>query len=345
MYVYVLIWAIPALFALSPVRVSPALRALLLIAVAGALTMIIGLRFEVGADWFNYVSIHDGIVAAPTPLWIALSEPAYALLNRLAPDPVGGIVIVNLVCATIYVTGLVLLCRDQPLPALALAVAIPYLSIVVAMGYTRQSAALGFVFLGLVALRRGWVWTYLALIVAATLFHTSAIVAAPLMLVRTSPRVRILAVPLFIAVLPIVFILSSTMFSDKFDIYVVRGMSSEGALTRVLMNVVPAIIFLGWRARFQARWPDDVAIGTALAIAAILSVPLLAVASTAADRINLFIAPLQIVVYARLPLLLRGHWRAAAYTGVLTLYGATLALWLTTSFYAACCWIPYRWAL
>ncbi len=44
-------------------------------------------------------------------------------------------------------SGLVQFCRKQPLPWLALAVAAPFIIIVVGMGYTRQSVALGFILL------------------------------------------------------------------------------------------------------------------------------------------------------------------------------------------------------
>ena len=77
------------------------------------------------------------------------------LLNWFAGQNELGFWFVNTVCGGIFSYGLIAFARSQPRPWLALAVAVPYLIIVVAMGYTRQAAAIGFVMLGLVRLGNG----------------------------------------------------------------------------------------------------------------------------------------------------------------------------------------------
>ena len=64
------------------------------------------------------------------------------MLNWLSIQMDWGILGVNLIGGAIFAFGLVAFCRRQPRPWLALAVAIPYLVIVVAMGYSRQGIAL-----------------------------------------------------------------------------------------------------------------------------------------------------------------------------------------------------------
>ena len=76
------------------------------------------------------------------------------LLNWFAGQNELGIWFVNTICGGIFSYGLIAFARSQPRPWLALAVAVPYLIIVVAMGYTRQAAAIGFVMLGLSALAK-----------------------------------------------------------------------------------------------------------------------------------------------------------------------------------------------
>ena len=80
----------------------------------------------------------------------------------------------------IFAIGLVFFCRNLPRPWLALAVAVPYLVIVVAMGYTRQGVALGLAMLGLVALgKKGTGWFVFWVMLAAT-FHKTAVLLLPL---------------------------------------------------------------------------------------------------------------------------------------------------------------------
>jgi len=79
-------------------------------------------------------------------------------LNWLAAYTQTGIYGVNLVCAAIFMIGLISFSRRQPLPWLALAVSVPFFLIVISMGTTRQATALGFVFGGLVAFEKNQNW-------------------------------------------------------------------------------------------------------------------------------------------------------------------------------------------
>ncbi|OOY98796.1 hypothetical protein BOW22_07130 [Solemya velum gill symbiont] len=116
--------------------------------------LFIGLRFEVGGDWGNYLRYYE--MAYGEPLASLLSgrgDPGYVFLNWIAANNDWGMGFVNLVCAVIFMTGLISFSSKQPAPWLALTVAVPYLVIVVSMGYTRQGVALGLIFLALTGLR------------------------------------------------------------------------------------------------------------------------------------------------------------------------------------------------
>ena len=91
-----------------------------------------------------------------------------------------GMYFVNLVCGLIVMVGLIKYCQKQPMPWVALTVAIPYMVCIVAMGYTRQAAALGFLLWGLSILRIGNERKFMGLLFLGTLFHLSLMVAWPL---------------------------------------------------------------------------------------------------------------------------------------------------------------------
>ena len=85
----------------------------------------------------------------------SIGDPGYQALNWLVQEWNGEIWWVNSVSAAIFAWGLIRLCQNQPRPMLAVLVAVPYLIIVVAMGYTRQSIAIGILMAGLASLGRG----------------------------------------------------------------------------------------------------------------------------------------------------------------------------------------------
>ena len=125
------------------------------------LVMVVGFRHEVGADWSNYFK---PLITALEQTWFegirSGGDPAYGLLTWIAANFGGGIYLVNLVCAIVFVAGLLVFARNTPQPWLAMCVAVPYLVIVVSMGYTRQSVAIGLAMLGLVTLNHGKLYKF-----------------------------------------------------------------------------------------------------------------------------------------------------------------------------------------
>src|SRR5690606_24408585 len=93
-------------------------------AVFGFLLIIcIGLRYEVGGDWFNYLGHLD---EARDQSWFSLitrSDPGYTLLNGLSLELGWDSYGVNTIAAIVFTCGLIAFCRRLPKPWLAAAVA------------------------------------------------------------------------------------------------------------------------------------------------------------------------------------------------------------------------------
>ena len=150
------------------------------------ITLLVGYRFQVGGDWYNYFYYLAGVDGLDFGEVLAKQDPAYQLLNWLSVEMNWGIIGVNLVGGAIFAFGLVVFCRRQPRPWLALAVAIPYLVIVVGMGYSRQAIALGLAMLGLVALGNGFVFRSVIWVALAATFHKSALLLLPVVGLATA---------------------------------------------------------------------------------------------------------------------------------------------------------------
>jgi len=293
-------------------------------------------------------------------------EPGYEILNWMSAQLGFGIWSVNVVSALIFSSGLIAFCREQPRQWLALAVAIPYIVIVVAMGYTRQSIALGLEMLGLVALLRE---SYpIATIYAglAVAFHTSALALLPLPAL-VARRNKYLTMLSLIFVGGVVYYLVSEKTTDylvtTYVTNISKTMQSEGALIRLMMNLVPASLLLIWRKRFQFN-ENEARLWIIFAVSAfvLMAVYIATPASTAVDRIGLYVLPLQIVVFARLPDIFYVKPRPARsrkfqglptqpdrnarliVMAVLVYYGAALIIWLSFGNYSTY-WQPYRFYL
>ena len=182
MSLYWTMYLLPMLMVLSPFRGTKDFRLAGWWVVGIAYTLLIGLRYEIGADWFTYLEISVGSSSVDFVEAILSGDPGYTAFDWLSTKAGAGIYGVNLVCSGIFMAGLISFSRRQPLPWLAFAVSVPYLLIVVSMGYTRQAAALGFIFLALGELQGMRVARYVLLVAVAATFHKTAVALMPLAL-------------------------------------------------------------------------------------------------------------------------------------------------------------------
>ncbi len=308
------------------------------------LVLAIGLRHEVGGDWFNYVE-HIVIAGDKTLLEVLSSgDPAYSALNWLAAQVDGGPYLVNTLCAVGFTWGLAVFCRAQPRPWLALVVAMPYLVTVVAMGYTRQGVAIGLAMLALVALSEQKVRRFVVYVALAATFHKSAVILMPVAILAASHK-RIWTT-LWVGVSSLFFYI--LLLQDSVDAltrnYIEAEYDSSGAAVRVVMNAVPAVLFLLLRRRFvmpaahRSFW-------TWMSLVAVVFVGLLVVSpsSTAVDRMALYWIPLQLFVLSRLPDALGPpNGRNDFWVILIVAYSAAvLFVWLFFASHAHA-WLPYQ---
>ena len=268
------------------------------------LMIMIGLRHEVGGDWGIYLlHVHDKEGQTLKDVFSqTYGDPADTILNWIASQLGLGIYLVNSVSAILFTFGLLVFCRFQPRPWLALTVAVPYLITVVAMGYTRQGVAIGLAMLGLVALGNQSVIRFLIWIALAASFHKSAVILVPLAVLAGS-RHRLLVAFWVSVTAALLFILLLQEYVDTLVMgYIDAEYESSGAAVRIAMNAVPATLFLLFRRRFQLS-PAQRTFWTWMALVALAFVALLYVSpsSTAVDRVALYWIPLQLFVWSRVP--------------------------------------------
>lgn len=305
--------------------------------------LIIGPRL-VGGDLSNYMRHFNdtrGLPFTQAMMVFSRGDPGYQFLNWLFNDFVWGFYTVNTIFAAIFTFGLIKLSRDQINPWIAFSVAVPYMVIVVAMGYTRQSVSIGLFMLAITYLREGKLKTYVAWVFIAALFHKTAILMMPLgfFLYGKGWTLRILML------LPLMYGGWSLFIEEQQDKlwqnYVEAEMESQGAMIRVFMNFIPSFLLMMYRKEWKRSF-NDYTFWFWIALGSIIALGLVNLASTAVDRIALYFIPIQLVVFARLPYLARKQI-PPKFTKILIVLGyiAVLFVWLNFAHHSKM-WLPYQ---
>lgn len=353
MWPYWLMFAVPAFAAIGIQKALPGQQQIwraskaAMISAAFIYALLIGFRYEVGGDWFTYLELYEDMRGADLIEALSQRDPGYQSLTWLSLQLGWDVFGVNIMCGGIFAAGLFTFCYGLPRPWLAVAVAVPYLVIVVAMGYSRQGVALGCAMLALAQLRRGAMLWCIALLIVGASFHRTAVVLIPVVgLIHTRNRywtalwagsASVLAYQVFLA----------ESVEGLYTSYVEAEYQSEGALIRLAMTAVAGSLFLVFRKRFwfppteSRQW----------LLLSIISVALLVIfffteASTALDRIGLYMLPLQLAICSQLPNVLgpRAGRNQQMEFAILFFYGVVLFVWLNFATHSQA-WIPYRFYL
>lgn len=315
---------------------------------AGILSaLMVGLRYRVGADWEPYRIIYWEMRFANLPTAIARSDPSFGLLNWAVRQAGWDFWVVNLFCASVFVYGLFRFAAKQASPWTAVMISVPYLIIVVGMGYARQATALGFIMLALACLQEKSLRKFIVFMILAATFHRSSVILLPIIgLSYSRNRLLSVALALVATVIAYVFIVAPEVdtYIDRYSGAEQGAIESSGTLVRIAMNAMPAFIYLLNSGRFPVR--DDLRlIWRNLSILALISLAayLYFGPNTALDRLSIYLNPLQIFVFGNLPVALGSNERPNRFVIVLCAFYA-LAIQVVWLLFAsnARYWIPYR---
>jgi hypothetical protein len=229
------------------------------------------------------------------------------------------------------------------MPWLAIAVAIPYLVIVVAMGYSRQSVAIGIAMLALNALADKNVRLFVIYLAIAALFHKTAVILIPMVVLANTQNRYWTALWVGAAGLLLFRLLLEEHTDTLWKNYVEAGYASSGGAIRVAMNALAAGLFFKYRKWFDLEG-ESLMLWTWMSILSLVLVLVFYVSpsSTAVDRVALYFIPLQLFVYSRLPIIFgeMGQINLNTEIQIIAFYAMVQLVWL---FYAAHAkyWVPY----
>jgi EpsG-like putative glucosyltransferase len=265
--------------------------------------LFVGLRHRIGGDWGNYVRKTDLIGRLPFDEAIWVQDPLFSLLARLSHDVGLGVYGTNFVGALIFCTGLFSFCARQSNRWLALVTATPFLVVGSVMSASRQGIAIGIV---LYVLSR---WQEFKLpqrsfgIVIAGLFHASAFVLLLLTIIDLKisyVRKGILSALILASTLWLTS-RTDTGLLQYADIYVFnQSVEASGAISHLLLNLVPALLILLTR-KWWAKRVEDWPVIQSLCLIALMMALLVPFYSQAVSRMSLYLFPISITFLALLP--------------------------------------------
>jgi hypothetical protein len=344
MWPYYFMFFLPAWAALAPLRLRAADSRRMFFIVAVFFTVMVGLRHQVGGDWFVYTEHFEDVTSFSfADVFIYYSDLGYYLFNWVMARLGGGIYGVNLICGAFLLAGVTLFAISERMPWLVLVAAVPYLIIVVGMGYTRQSAAIGLVMMALVFLRNGKLLGFFLFVFLAATFHKTAVVMLPL---AALARGRHRWITLTSAAIAFTFA-AGVFILDYYEsllvnyVYSDYASANEGAGVRVAMNWIAASFLLLFRRKLLMD-EGERRIWVPISLVALFSPLFLQISATATDRLSLYMIPLQLLVAARIYRLARSvQSRTLFILGVVTYFGLVQWVWLNFATHAFA-WEPYQ---
>lgn len=268
-----------------------------------AIVVFVGLRHHVGMDWNNYLIMirraNDG------DFWNAFNtaEPGYAILLWISGQSGWGVYGAYFIGTVIFAAGVLKYSKTTPAPWMALLVAIPFPTIIVAMAAARQAVAMGILFWLVAVWEKSSLLKRITIVLLASMFHSSAIVFTLFIFLdmKSHPTVKLLGA--VVGGAGAFYFLQISGRADYYDNVYVSGQTSatqsSGAIYHVILNGGPALMafIIGGQGR-RLLIPNE--LHRNMAIAAVALIPLSFVVSAASGRLTLYLFPVSMWVFAAL---------------------------------------------
>lgn len=300
---YLLLMFLPSLFALFNTQ---RLSLLLWYFTFAVFVAFVGLRYEVGPDWLQYGYIHRSLAYLSFGDVLAQAEPLSYLLFWLSEISGYHVTLSNFFAALLLMTGVFAFARRTSNPWLAVVAATPYLIIVMGMSGVRQTMAAGIVLFLFSRWERTPLIARVFYLMAAALFHTSALVNNVFLVIKLNIALRyklMLGTLVLFATLYLGFEVS--MYSDNMLRYQERYIEgafvnqSFGSLYHIALIAIPAVIGFIYKKRISDQVHSESLLRFGL-YAAVATLAIDIFSSTAASRLTVYLYFVPMMVYPAL---------------------------------------------
>lgn len=345
MVFYYLMWLFISTFNLASPR--SLLSKLVFFKVIFILFLMTALRFEVGGDWSNYLMIYKFFSHVEFSEALQITDSGYAVFNYISQQMgISDTILVNTLCSLVFYLCLYKICQRFQYYWLPLLISFPYLIVVVSMGYTRQSVAIALSMLALMFALDKKKFYFFIYFVLAFLFHKSAIIMLVFLpfffMNHFFNKNMILFIYAFFSFLMIsVVIYYSSISGDNIYTDQGSGVSSAGALFRVVVHFMTLVFYLIYRSALKKNYPNLIRLFDYMSLLVVYVFFLAIVFSTLADRFNLYLISYDIFVLTLLAPILATFNRYFMIGSLIFFNSIMLIIWLNFGAWSHA-WVPYQ---
>ncbi len=314
------------------------------------LILFIGLRHQVGGDWYQYSHIYANPYQFSVLDFSIRNDYFYNYLSFLFYNFGLSYHYLNFLLAIFFVISVYKFCKLQPSIALSLIISFPIIIMIMGMGFARQGIAFAFVLFAMVSFIKENKIGFLTFAITAILFHKSAILILGIYPFIDKEIKYLQIFFIFLIGLFIIYILRGD-FYNLYDNYLGsnlntnaeerKSLNSQGAPIRIALNFLASIIYLVFMREISQN-SNEKKLCIFIVICVFILLVLAIKYSVFADRINYYLTPIQIIVFSRLPFIFNKKPTQEFFTfSIASFYIAILIIWINFSVHAHA-WLPYQ---
>lgn len=312
------------------------------------LLVLIGLRYEIGGDWINYLqnhaAIHFTVFTDNHNLDILNNtEPFILILNLLSPN----IYIFNFYCALVFLIGLFALiskCKDL---YLSIVVAIPFLILLVGLGYQKQSVALGFLMLSYYFYLNNNYKLFLIFCFTTFFTHYSTFflilfIIYDLFFVKKFKINKIQFLIIIVLIFLVIFISYDKITRVLINNYIIDEgrRHSYGLVPRLVVQFLSIFLYL---ISFN-KWQKNTQLNRLIVFnifLTFLTLPFVQTYSILIDRMLFYFVLIQIMILGNYKLIILSNYYVFFRLTIFVFYLFITLYWFTFSYFASY-WLPYK---
>ncbi|EJB8465436.1 EpsG family protein [Acinetobacter baumannii] len=343
MYLYFFIWIyiIVANF-LSNYKTS--LSKLFFIFTIVFLIFFIGLRFQIGGDWYSYQLIYEMFIGEKFKDAIHIAEPGYSLLNILGLHfGFADTLFVNLMSAVIIGCFLYLSFVQLNKYWLCLLIYYPCHILTLSLGYTRQSIAVAIITYSFVKLFENKKISFIFYVILASMFHRTAILLLifyPLQLLMNRRNISILY-QFFSLFLTTALLYISSLYDSNIYTSDDSEISSSGVFMRIALHIIPLLCYFSFRKKIFLN-NNERQLLDYFVMLIIYCLFLAFIYSTLVDRFNFYLIFFDLFVIVSTYKYLNSKSRLLFMSVLVIFYTIFILTWLLNSKFVLAAWTPYQ---
>lgn len=301
-----------------------------------------GFRFEVGADWFNYLEIFERAGNMSFFNYLLSYDVGYSAVSFLIFKLTGSYAVLVLFCSFFSILGVVLLSSLPRISAsLFIISAFPYLFMVVGVNYIRQAVALSFMCFSIYALHHEKFRWGLVFSLISMLFHFTGILSFFLLFFVRGIKIK--TVIKFAPMLFVLLLLFYGSFANKLAYYSEEFTDdSAGVMFRAILYSIPFLIYFTFFKKkvCYGEFYEKFILGSFCIY--LLSVIFIYIDGVIADRLAIYSIPAQCLIFSMLDKCRTSYAGKALLMYLVFMFSfVQMNIWLYFSVWASKAWIPY----